>query len=105
MQHLSHRFPYGNIKLFEAEKIARSRHVKRAIPMALGDAYKSFRIIGTTKAYADLYKAELDHGAWWKDDMEVTIGGNVKGLKLGDSFPAPTDSRSAVMNMMLSSML
>jgi len=82
-------FPTGNIRLSEAEKISRNRLVKKAIPLALGDSYRTYRIIGTTKDYADLYKAELSQGDWWKNNLEVTIGANVHeiaNLQLGDEF-------------------
>jgi putative ABC transport system permease protein len=82
-------FPTGNIKLFEAERIAKNRLVKRAIPLALGDSYQSYRIVGTTKDYPALYKAELAQGEWWEGDLAVTIGSNVAaltGLKTGDHF-------------------
>ncbi|MFZ2905657.1 MAG: FtsX-like permease family protein [Cyclobacteriaceae bacterium] len=82
-------FPTGNINLKEAERIARNRLVKKAIPLALGDSYGEFRIIGTTKEYAELYKVELAQGDWWKKEMEVTLGANVAGqlkLSIGDSF-------------------
>lgn len=82
-------FPTGNIKLAEAERIARNRLVKKAIPLALGDSYQSYRIVGTNKDYPDLYKATLAQGEWWKEDLEVTIGSNVAaltGLKIGDHF-------------------
>src|SRR5688500_16481917 len=70
-------FPTGNIKLWEAERVARKRLVKSAIPMALGDSYKGFRIIGTTRSYTELYDAELAEGLWWSKPMEVTIGARV----------------------------
>src|SRR5688500_7967699 len=82
-------FPTGNINLKEAEKVAKNRFVKNAIPLALGDSYNGFRIIGTTRAYANLYKAELQEGNWWSNTMEVTIGSgaaSVLQLKIGDSF-------------------
>lgn len=82
-------FPTGNINLAEAERIAKNRLVKRAIPLALGDSYQSYRIIGTTLAYADLYKAELHQGDWFKEDLEVSVGANVAAmanLKVGDTF-------------------
>ena len=82
-------FPTGNINLAEAEKIARGRFIKNAIPLALGDSYQSYRIIGTNQAYADLYHAELAAGTWWKENMEVTIGATVADqlmLKPGDTF-------------------
>jgi putative ABC transport system permease protein len=82
-------FPTGNIKLFEAERIAKNRLVKKAIPLALGDSYHSYRIVGTTKDYPALYKAELAQGEWWEGDLAVTIGSNIAaltGLKTGDHF-------------------
>src|SRR5688572_32309936 len=51
-------FPTGNIKLSEADKISKSRLIKTAIPLALGDSYNSYRIIGTNTRYAELYQAQ-----------------------------------------------
>lgn len=82
-------FPTGNINLAEAEKIARGRLVKQAIPLALGDSYRGYRIIGTTHAYAELYNMQLASGEWWKQTMEVTIGATVAAnaqLAIGDNF-------------------
>ncbi len=82
-------FPTGNIKLIEADRLAKHRLVKSAIPLALGDSYNSFRIVGTNKSYANLYQATLNSGAWWSKDLEVTVGVNVAkstNLKIGDSF-------------------
>lgn len=82
-------FPTGNIKLAEAERIAKNRLVKKAIPLALGDSYASYRIVGTSPDYATLYHAELAQGDWWQRDLEVTLGANVAtltGLKPGDQF-------------------
>lgn len=82
-------FPTGNINLKEAEQISRSRLIKKAVPLALGDSYQSYRIVGTTNAYSELYHLELAQGAWWDHELETTIGANVaEGLKLkvGDGF-------------------
>jgi putative ABC transport system permease protein len=70
-------FPTGNIRLWEAERIARNRLVKKAIPLALGDSYQGYRIIGTSRDYASIYNAELSQGEWWAQEMEVTIGSKV----------------------------
>ena len=70
-------FPTGNINLKEAERLAKNRLIKKAIPLALGDSYDAYRIIGTTRDYAELYNAELAQGEWWNHEMEVTIGANV----------------------------
>lgn len=82
-------FPTGNINLKEAEKISRSRLIKKAVPLALGDSYQSYRIVGTTPEYIELYHLELAQGEWWDHELETTIGANVaEGLKLntGDAF-------------------
>lgn len=82
-------FPTGNIKLAEADKISRNRLVKKAIPLALGDSYQTYRIVGTSRDYADLYKVELAQGEWWGKVFDVTVGANVAeltGIKVGDKF-------------------
>jgi putative ABC transport system permease protein len=82
-------FPTGNINLIEAERLATHRLVKSAIPLALGDSYSNFRIVGTSPSYPQLYQAELSSGDWWSSDLEVTIGSNVAAItqfKVGDSF-------------------
>jgi putative ABC transport system permease protein len=82
-------FPTGNIKLRDADRISKNRLIKTAIPLALGDSYNSFRIIGTNAHYTEIYKARLAMGTWWKNNLEVTIGSNVAtfaSLKLNDEF-------------------
>lgn len=82
-------FPTGNIPLDEAEKLLNHRLVKTAIPLALGDSYSGYRIVGTSREYPDLYNAQLAEGAYWKEHFEATIGSSValkSGLKVGDSF-------------------
>ncbi len=82
-------FPTGNIKLNEAEQLSKHRLIKSAIPLALGDSYENFRIIGTTQSYATLHHAEIESGNWWAKDLEVVVGATASRLaklKLGDSF-------------------
>lgn len=82
-------FPTGNINLKEAERIAKNRLIKKAIPLALGDSYGAYRIIGTNGEYAELYQAELSQGKWWSTEMEVTLGANVAEVlkfSIGDTF-------------------
>ncbi len=82
-------FPTGNIKLADAEKLANHRLVKNAVPLALGDSYQNYRIVGTTSAYTTIYGAQLGEGKWWTNDLEVTIGAAVAAalkLKLGAHF-------------------
>lgn len=82
-------FPTGNIKLSEAERLIKHPLIKKTIPLALGDSYQGFRIVGTNHDYPDLYYAQLAKGAWWSNDLEVTVGTNAAELlklKLGDTF-------------------
>jgi putative ABC transport system permease protein len=82
-------FPAGNINLKEAEQISRNRLIKKAIPLALGDSYQSYRIIGTTQEYPILYNATLAQGDWWNEELETVLGANVAEilkLKVGDTF-------------------
>jgi putative ABC transport system permease protein len=82
-------FPTGNISLAEAERMSSHRLIKKAIPLALGDSYNSYRIVGTNHDYAKLYNGELQDGAWFQKNLDVTIGSNVSslaGLKIGDKF-------------------
>ncbi len=82
-------FPTGNINLEEAERIAKNRLVKSAIPLALGDSYQNFRIVGTNISYPEQYDATLRTGKWWSKNLEVTIGANVAStlsISPGDQF-------------------
>jgi putative ABC transport system permease protein len=82
-------FPTGNISLAEAERVSSHRLIKKAIPLALGDSYQSYRVVGTTRDYPALYHVELKEGSWFSRDLEVTIGANVATiakLKIGDKF-------------------
>ncbi|MEZ0538498.1 ABC transporter permease [Fibrella arboris] len=81
--------PVGNIPLAEAERLTRNPMIKTAIPLAMGDSYKSFRIVGTNKKYLDHFGASVAQGQLFKDDLDVVIGTRVAaatGLKVGDSF-------------------
>ena len=82
-------FPTGNIRLSDAERITKHRLVKQAIPLALGDSYSGFRIVGTNKHYADLYLAELASGNWFSKNLDVTVGATAAEqlkLSLGATF-------------------
>ncbi|QIP17275.1 ABC transporter permease [Spirosoma aureum] len=81
--------PTGNIPLEEAEKLTRNPMIKTAIPLSMGDNYRSFRIIGTNKKYIDHFGATIGQGRLFQQDLETVIGprvAEVAGLKLGDTF-------------------
>ncbi|EAZ81016.1 ABC transporter permease [Algoriphagus machipongonensis] len=82
-------FPTGNISLSEAQNLTRNRLVKNAIPMALGDNYQGFRIVGTNLDYLELYQVEFNSGGSWTKPFEVVLGSEVAtklGVKVGDEF-------------------
>ena len=81
--------PTGNIPLADAMMISAEPMVKRAIPLSLGDSYRSFRIVGTNPAYLDLYDAKVDQGQIWDKPLEAVIGADVArttGLAVGSRF-------------------
>jgi putative ABC transport system permease protein len=82
-------FPTGNIKMQEAQRLSKNRLVKKVIPLALGDNYQGFRIVGTNHDYLTLYGVEMAQGKAWEVPFEVVLGSEIaakSGLKLGDEF-------------------
>lgn len=77
--------PTGNIPYTQAQKWMKHPHIKTAIPMALGDNWKGYRIVGTTADYMKHYGAELVNGHVWDEAFEAVAGSSV-GLKIGDEF-------------------
>jgi putative ABC transport system permease protein len=81
--------PTGNISMAEVEKVKKHPMVKQTIPLAYGDSYASFRIVGTDSSYLHKYEAKLKNGRLFQDDLEVVVGAAVAaktGLKLGQTF-------------------
>jgi len=83
--------PTGNIKIEKAKPFLNPKHplIKRAVPLSLGDNYRSYRIVGSTYEILDLYNGKIKEGKKWVRDQDVTIGSIVAkktGLKLGDKF-------------------
>ncbi|MEN2281359.1 FtsX-like permease family protein [Algoriphagus sp. SE2] len=82
-------FPTGNIDLEEARNLGRNRLVKNTIPLALGDNYQGFRIVGTNLDYLELYQVDFESGKPWSKAFEVVLGSEVASrlaLKEGDEF-------------------
>ena len=79
--------PTGNIDMHDMEEIAKNPQIKSAIPLAVGDSYKGFRIVGTTADYPALYKAQLQDGKMFGATYEV-VAGSKTGLGMGDKFAA-----------------
>lgn len=81
--------PTGNIPLATVETLRADPTVARAIPLALGDNFSGFRIVGTEPAYLDHYGAQLRDGRRWRAPGEAVIGADVArrtGARLGQRF-------------------
>ena len=81
--------PTGNVRLTELRDVARHPMVASVIPLSLGDAYRGFRIVGTTPAYVDHYAGRLAEGRLWERSMEAVMGSRAAretGLRTGSSF-------------------
>lgn len=83
--------PAGNIPLPEAKQLAAHRAVKQAVPLALGDNFRGWRIVGTTHDYPAHYGARLAAGALWEKPMQAVLGAEVAratGIGVGARFVA-----------------
>jgi len=81
--------PTGNIPLVAAKQLAQHRAIRKAIPVALGDSFRGFRIVGTTHDYVAHYAGELGAGRLWQAPMEAVLGAEAAastGLGVGGQF-------------------
>ncbi|MFN7116847.1 MAG: ABC transporter permease [Saprospiraceae bacterium] len=83
--------PTGNVSIDEVKAFLNPRHplIATAVPLSMGDSYKTYRIVGTNHKILELYNAQIGEGELWKETFEVTLGANVAeelGLKIGDEF-------------------
>lgn len=81
--------PTGNIRLADARQVMEHPYIEAAIPLAYGDNFQRFRIVGTEPSYPAHYGMELAEGRLWSAPFEATIGARVaqeSGLRVGDTF-------------------
>ena len=81
--------PTGNVRLPDLHDIARHPMVAGVIPLSLGDAYRGFRIVGTSHDYVGHYGGRLADGRMWERPMEAVVGSRAArgtGLRTGESF-------------------
>ena len=77
--------PTGNIAYSQAKKIMSNPQIEESIPLALGDNWRGFRIVGTTTNYIRHYDMSLSTGRYWDQNFEVVVGSSVN-LDIGDEF-------------------
>lgn len=81
--------PTGNIPETSLDLLRRDRAVARVVPLALGDNFNGFRIVGTDAGFAGLYDLSLADGREFAAPMEAVLGAEVArrtGAKLGQKF-------------------
>lgn len=81
--------PPGNIRLDDVEALGKRPEVAKLIPLSLGDAFRGYRIVGTTAAYLSHYRMTLAQGQTWSRPMEAVLGAQVAQatrMKTGASF-------------------
>jgi putative ABC transport system permease protein len=81
--------PTGNISYDSVKVWMQHPYVKKAIPLAYGDNYVGFKIVGTTPDYIEKYQAKIAEGKVFEHNFEVVVGADVAeklNLKLGDTF-------------------
>lgn len=88
--------PIGNITHADAEKLASDPRTEAVYPLAFGDNYRGFRIVGTSATLFD-FCPDKKKGPWlsiaegrrFTEEGEVIIGSEtarLTGLRIGDTF-------------------
>ncbi len=81
--------PPGNIPLASVAQLRANPMIAQAIPLALGDSFRGFRIVGTEAALVEHYGGRLAAGALWTRPMEAVLGSEVaraSALGVGGTF-------------------
>jgi putative ABC transport system permease protein len=81
--------PTGNVPLAALEMLRANRLVQQAVPLAMGDSYRGFRIVGTEPEFLALHGARLAQGTLWQGPMQAVAGAQVAritGLAPGSVF-------------------
>jgi putative ABC transport system permease protein len=69
--------PTGNMSFEDAEKMRKNPQVKQAIPLALGDNFQGYRIVGTEPTYVFHYNGEFATGVMFDHSFEAVLGSQV----------------------------
>ncbi|AUN32681.1 FtsX-like permease family protein [Niveispirillum cyanobacteriorum] len=69
--------PTGNVPLAAVEELRRNPLVRQAIPVAMGDSYGTYRILGTEPAYIAHYGGHVVTGRMFEAPMEAVLGAEV----------------------------
>ena len=69
--------PNGNIPYKSALEISKNPLIEKAIPLALGDNWKGYRIVGTSYDYLKHFDVKIDQGRLWNDEFEMVAGADI----------------------------
>ncbi len=81
--------PPGNVPYSSLAALRANPKIASAIPLAMGDSFRGFRIVGTEPALIEHYGATLASGAMFDQPMQAVIGSEVAratGLAVGAAF-------------------
>ena len=81
--------PTGNIPGDSIELLRRDPAVGRVVPLALGDNFQGYRIVGTNEDFIAQYSLEMAQGAYFDAPMQAVLGAEVAkttGATLGQRF-------------------
>jgi putative ABC transport system permease protein len=81
--------PTGNIPLGELERLRGDPGVAQVVPLALGDNFQGFRIVGSDDRLLPLYGARVAQGRSFARPAEAVLGAEVArrtGARLGQKF-------------------
>lgn len=81
--------PTGNISYDSAKVWMKNPFVEKAIPLAFGDNYRGYKILGTTHDYFEKYGAKIPEGKLFEHNFEVVVGNEIAqklNIKVGDKF-------------------
>ena len=77
--------PPGNIPLAEIAKLRANPLVRDVVPIAMGDSFRGYHIIGTEPKLLELYGARIAQGDLWTAPLQAVLGAEV-ARRSGDSF-------------------
>jgi putative ABC transport system permease protein len=81
--------PPGNISYDSAKVWMNHPFVEKAIPLAFGDNYRGYKILGTTTDYLAKYNAKVIYGVLFEKNFEVVVGSEIAkklNLQVGEEF-------------------
>jgi putative ABC transport system permease protein len=64
-------------------------YVEKAIPLAFGDNYRGYKILGTTHDYLTKFKTKVSDGRLYDKNFEVVVGSEIAqklNISVGDEF-------------------